>query len=81
MRSKIRAHHVAIVAVCTIAVFVLSFEFGKLVHPPASAVPRPYHGFINRHVGSRVRSEEWLLGFVSIEARLATAPSTQRQAR
>jgi hypothetical protein len=67
MRSKIKAHHVAIVAVCTIAVFVLSFELGKLIHPPASGLPRPYHGFINRHVGSQVRSTERLLGFVSIE--------------
>jgi hypothetical protein len=53
MKSKIKAHHVAIVAVCTIAVFILSFELGKFVHRPASAAPTPYHGVIYRHIGSR----------------------------
>jgi hypothetical protein len=67
MRSKIKAHHVAIVAVCTIAVFVLSFELGKRYHLPASVPRPPFHGFINRHVGLQVRSEERLVGFVSIE--------------
>jgi hypothetical protein len=68
VRSKIKAHHVAIVAVCTIAAFVLSFELGRRFHPAASAVRSPFHGFINRHVDLQIRGNEWLLGFVSIKS-------------
>jgi hypothetical protein len=64
MRSKIKAHHVAIVAVCTIVVFVLSFELGKLVHRPASTPPRLYHGYTDRHVRSQGRYDQWLLALV-----------------
>jgi hypothetical protein len=64
MRSKVKPHHVAIVAICTIVVFVLSFELGKLVHRPTLLPPRPYRGFVNRHVGLRVRNDQWRLALI-----------------
>jgi hypothetical protein len=75
-RSNIKAHHVAIVAVCTITVFVLSFELGKRVHRPAPTNPRPYHGFINRPLASQVQSAEWLLVFVSMKGSPGARGST-----
>jgi hypothetical protein len=67
MRKKTKAHHVAIVAVCTIAVFVVSFEIGKRVHLRASEVRPPFHGFINQHGGPHIRSDDGLLAFASLK--------------
>jgi hypothetical protein len=42
MIHEIKAHHVAIFAVCTIVVFVMSFELGARVHRRKAPIPPAY---------------------------------------